>query len=245
MSRSVSVSSILSRRTLLGSGAATALSAATYRNVLGANDRVGLGFIGFGLIGKRHVLDFRDQAGRPNHGNRRGPRRPARRGRRARRRLRPRLRRLPRAARRPRRRRRGRLDARPLARLDDDDGLRGGQGRVCRKAADPVSPARGGGWSTSPDGTSGSSRSAPSSDRVRTTRRRASWSASGQIGQVVCGSDVVTTATSCLASARLPTASRRLDSITTCGSAPPRSGRTTRTGRSTTSDGSGIIRAGR
>src|SRR5262249_34152056 len=29
--------------------------------VLGANDRVGLGFIGFGLIGKRHVLDFQKQ----------------------------------------------------------------------------------------------------------------------------------------------------------------------------------------
>jgi predicted dehydrogenase len=28
---------------------------------MGANDRVGLGFIGFGLIGRRHVLDFRDQ----------------------------------------------------------------------------------------------------------------------------------------------------------------------------------------
>jgi predicted dehydrogenase len=51
----------LSRRSLLGGCTATALSAAAYRRVLGANDRVGLGFIGFGLIGKRHVLDFRDQ----------------------------------------------------------------------------------------------------------------------------------------------------------------------------------------
>jgi predicted dehydrogenase len=51
------------RRTFLGAGAGTAaaLSAVTYRKVLGANDRVRLGFIGFGLIGKRHVLDFRDQ----------------------------------------------------------------------------------------------------------------------------------------------------------------------------------------
>ena len=54
--------SVLSRRTWLGGGAATALSAAAYRRVLGANDRVGLGFIGFGLIGKRHVLDFQDQS---------------------------------------------------------------------------------------------------------------------------------------------------------------------------------------
>ena len=61
MSDSVIASGILSRRTLLGGGAAAALSAASYRRVLGANDRVGLGFIGFGLIGKRHVLDFRDQ----------------------------------------------------------------------------------------------------------------------------------------------------------------------------------------
>ncbi len=53
--------SVLSRRTLLGGGAAAALSAASYRRVLGANDRVGLGFIGFGLIGKRHVLDFKEQ----------------------------------------------------------------------------------------------------------------------------------------------------------------------------------------
>jgi predicted dehydrogenase len=51
----------LSRRRILEGGAAAALTAATYRRVLGANDRVGLGFIGFGLIGKRHVLDFRDQ----------------------------------------------------------------------------------------------------------------------------------------------------------------------------------------
>ncbi len=29
--------------------------------MLGANERVGLGFIGFGLIGKRHVLDFQAQ----------------------------------------------------------------------------------------------------------------------------------------------------------------------------------------
>jgi predicted dehydrogenase len=47
---------------LLGGGAAATLSASAYRQILGANDRVGLGFIGFGLIGKRHVLDFRDQA---------------------------------------------------------------------------------------------------------------------------------------------------------------------------------------
>jgi predicted dehydrogenase len=49
------------RRALLRGTTAAALTAAGYRRVLGANERVGLGFIGFGLIGKRHVLDFRDQ----------------------------------------------------------------------------------------------------------------------------------------------------------------------------------------
>ena len=52
-----------SRRVLLRRGltAATAigLSALTYRRVLGASDRIGVGFIGYGLIGKRHVADFR------------------------------------------------------------------------------------------------------------------------------------------------------------------------------------------
>src|SRR6185437_14127035 len=53
----------LSRRSLLGGGAVAAVSARSYGRILGANERVGLGFIGFGLIGRRHVLDFRDQPG--------------------------------------------------------------------------------------------------------------------------------------------------------------------------------------
>lgn len=48
-----------SRRALMKGSAAMALSAASYGRVLGANERIGLGFIGFGLIGKRHVLDFK------------------------------------------------------------------------------------------------------------------------------------------------------------------------------------------
>jgi predicted dehydrogenase len=36
-----------------------ALTAASYKRVLGANDRIGLGFVGFGLIGKQHVSDFK------------------------------------------------------------------------------------------------------------------------------------------------------------------------------------------
>lgn len=40
-------------------GAMTALTAASYNRILGANDRVGIGFIGYGLIGKQHVADFK------------------------------------------------------------------------------------------------------------------------------------------------------------------------------------------
>jgi predicted dehydrogenase len=43
-----------SRRGFLG-----AVTAASYGRILGANDRVGLGFIGYGLIGGRHVADFK------------------------------------------------------------------------------------------------------------------------------------------------------------------------------------------
>jgi predicted dehydrogenase len=38
---------------------ASALTAASYSRVLGANDRIGLGFIGYGLMGKGHVKSFR------------------------------------------------------------------------------------------------------------------------------------------------------------------------------------------
>jgi predicted dehydrogenase len=37
------------------------LTAAGYERINGANDRVGVGFIGYGLIGKRHVLDFKEE----------------------------------------------------------------------------------------------------------------------------------------------------------------------------------------
>jgi predicted dehydrogenase len=49
------------RRTFVKAGAATLLTAASWERVLGANERVGVGFIGYGLIGKRHVLDFQEQ----------------------------------------------------------------------------------------------------------------------------------------------------------------------------------------
>ncbi|MBL8178401.1 MAG: Gfo/Idh/MocA family oxidoreductase [Bryobacterales bacterium] len=41
--------------------AMTALSAAAYQRILGANDRIQVGFIGFGLIGRQHVYDFKNQ----------------------------------------------------------------------------------------------------------------------------------------------------------------------------------------
>src|SRR5262249_53507437 len=50
---------VLSRRSILWAGTAAALTATSYGRVLGANERVNVGFIGFGLIGKRHVLDFK------------------------------------------------------------------------------------------------------------------------------------------------------------------------------------------
>ncbi len=45
------------RRAFLGT--ATALTAASYQRVMGANNRLGIGFVGYGLIGKQHVSDFK------------------------------------------------------------------------------------------------------------------------------------------------------------------------------------------
>lgn len=45
------------RRGFIG---AAALTAAQYKRVLGANDRVGIGFVGYGLIGKQHIADFKN-----------------------------------------------------------------------------------------------------------------------------------------------------------------------------------------
>ena len=44
---------------LTASAGAVALSAASYGRVLGATKRIGIGLIGYGLIGKRHVKTFR------------------------------------------------------------------------------------------------------------------------------------------------------------------------------------------
>src|SRR5215472_18806419 len=61
MSQPADAQSPVCRRTFLRGGLATALTAASWRRVLGANARVGVGFIGYGLIGKRHLLDFQKQ----------------------------------------------------------------------------------------------------------------------------------------------------------------------------------------
>jgi predicted dehydrogenase len=55
------LSPTLTRRGFVQGSAATILTAASARRVLGANDRIGVGFIGYGLIGKRHVIDFKEQ----------------------------------------------------------------------------------------------------------------------------------------------------------------------------------------
>lgn len=54
----------LTRRSFLKAGASltgSALTAASYARVRGANERIGVGFIGHGLIGSRHLLDFQAQ----------------------------------------------------------------------------------------------------------------------------------------------------------------------------------------
>lgn len=54
------------RRTFIQGGIAATLTAASWRRVLGANERIGVGYIGYGLIGKRHLLDFQEQADAAN-----------------------------------------------------------------------------------------------------------------------------------------------------------------------------------
>lgn len=50
----------LPRRTFVGAAAATVAATATCR-ANAATDKIGIGLIGYGLIGKRHAIDFRDQ----------------------------------------------------------------------------------------------------------------------------------------------------------------------------------------
>jgi predicted dehydrogenase len=57
---SESAASRLPRRSFLaGTTAAIATTAAVVKSASAANEKIGVGFIGYGLIGKRHVADFR------------------------------------------------------------------------------------------------------------------------------------------------------------------------------------------
>ena len=52
----------MNRRRFVKGTAATVATAVSARRVLGANERVGVGLIGFGLIGKRHAATFKELA---------------------------------------------------------------------------------------------------------------------------------------------------------------------------------------
>jgi predicted dehydrogenase len=51
----------IDRRTFVKAGAATALTAASWSRVLGANERIGIGMIGIGLMGRIHTRNFAKQ----------------------------------------------------------------------------------------------------------------------------------------------------------------------------------------
>ena len=51
----------INRRTFVKAGAATALTAASWARVSGANDRIGIGMIGIGLMGRIHTQNFAKQ----------------------------------------------------------------------------------------------------------------------------------------------------------------------------------------
>jgi predicted dehydrogenase len=51
----------LPRRSFIAATATMAATAAAAKSAVAANEKINVGFIGYGLIGKRHVLDFRDQ----------------------------------------------------------------------------------------------------------------------------------------------------------------------------------------
>jgi predicted dehydrogenase len=51
----------ITRRSFVQAGAATALTAATWRRAYGANERIGFGLIGFGLVGRVHTRNFMAQ----------------------------------------------------------------------------------------------------------------------------------------------------------------------------------------
>ncbi|MCI0357032.1 MAG: Gfo/Idh/MocA family oxidoreductase [Planctomycetaceae bacterium] len=56
----MSESLTVGRRCFVGAAAASVAAAATSR-AASANEKIGIGLVGYGLIGKRHAIDFRDQ----------------------------------------------------------------------------------------------------------------------------------------------------------------------------------------
>src|SRR5437868_12268705 len=61
MEPSQPTSTLPRRYFLAGTTAAIAATAAAAKSATAANEKINVGFIGYGLIGKRHLLDFRDQ----------------------------------------------------------------------------------------------------------------------------------------------------------------------------------------
>lgn len=51
----------VTRRAFVQAGTATAICAASWKRVFGANQRIGVGMIGYGLVGERHAVDFQQQ----------------------------------------------------------------------------------------------------------------------------------------------------------------------------------------
>jgi len=51
----------VSRRAFVKAGVATALAASSWERVLGANERIGIGIIGYGLVGRIHTRNFKAQ----------------------------------------------------------------------------------------------------------------------------------------------------------------------------------------
>ena len=129
--------------------------------------------------------------------------------------------------------------ARPLARLADDPGLPGGQGRVRRKAAVAVRGRRPGDGQGGPRAQARGRRSASSGCRAPSARKRPRSSASGGIGKVTVVRALPRperVAQGHRQPARRGSAERlRLGRL---ARARPRSGRTTRTAPSTASAGS-------
>jgi predicted dehydrogenase len=60
--RSQQRNSTITRRTFMKAGAASALTAASWARVYGANERIGIGMIGIGLMGRIHTRNFAKQA---------------------------------------------------------------------------------------------------------------------------------------------------------------------------------------